>query len=768
MTSSARANGHRTALRTCPLCEATCGLELTLDGERLVGVRGDREDVFSHGFICPKGAALKELHSDPDRIRTPLIRQADGSFATASWDEAFALIDERLGPILAADRNAVGAYLGNPNAHNLSNILYNTVLLRALGSRNLFSASTVDQFPKQMASALMFGTGTTVAVPDLDRTDHLLILGANPLASNGSLMTAPDARGRLRAIRARGGRIVVLDPRRTRTAEEADEHHFIRPGTDALLLLALVQVLLGEDLATPEPRLVAIAAGVDELGALAEPFSPEAVAPVCGIEAETIRRIARELAAAPSAAVYGRIGTCTQEFGTLASWLVDVVNFLTGNLDRPGGAMFPLGAAGHSNAAGAPGRGRGARFGRWQSRVRGLGEIFGEMPAACLAEEIDTPGEGQIRALITISGNPVVSTPNSGRLDAALDQLEFMVSVDVYVNETTRHADVILPAPSPLRRSHYDLALYLFAVRNVANYSAPVLEPEPGLPDEWVTLLRLAGTAAGLGPAADVAMLDDNVARTLIARELATPESPLYGRDADEVLAALEPRVGPDRLLDLMLRAGPYGDGFGARDGGPGLSLAALEAAPHGIDLGALQPRLPDALRTASGQIELAPPELTADVERLRATLGTTPADGELVLIGRRQLRSNNSWMHNLPLLVKGKPRCTLLVHPDDAERLGLADGGSATVRSRTGTLAAPVEVTDTVMPGVVSLPHGWGHDAPGTQQSVAAEHAGTNSNTLADDLLVDSLSGNAVLNGIPVTVAAADPARVALGSAAA
>jgi anaerobic selenocysteine-containing dehydrogenase len=454
--------------------------------------------------------------------------------------------------------------------------------------------------------------------------------------------------------------------------------------------------------------------------------------------------MARELAAAERAAVYGRIGTCTQEFGALASWLVDVLNLLTGNLDREGGAMFPLGAAGHSNALGTPGRGRGARFGRWHSRVRGLPEIFGELPAACLAEEIDTPGEGQVRALITIGGNPAVSTPNSARLDAALGQLELMVSLDVYVNETTRHADVILPAPSPLRRSHYDLALYLFAIRNVAHYSPPSLPPEPDLPDEWVTLLRLTGVAAGLGPAAEVEQLDEAVAREAIKR--AAPD-----RDPDEVLAELEPRVGPERLLDLLLRTGPYE-----------LTLAELEAAPHGIDLGPLKPRLPDALRTASGQIELAPPELVADVPRLEASLERRSNGDGLVLVGRRQLRSNNSWMHNLPVLVKGKPRCTLQVHPRDAERLGLSDGEPAQVSSRTGTVEVPVEVTDAVMPGVVSLPHGWGHDVPETVQQVAAEHAGSNSNLLADELLLDAVSGNAVLNGIPVEVEPAQYLRAA------
>jgi anaerobic selenocysteine-containing dehydrogenase len=737
-------NGHRdrTAFRTCPLCEATCGLEIKLEGEEIVSIRGDSQDVFSHGFLCPKGYALKELHSDPDRVRTPLIKQADGTFKTATWDEAFALIDERLKPLLAEDRNSVAVYLGNPNAHNLDSILYGRVLLKALSTRNIYSASTVDQYPKQMAAALMFGTGTTVPVPDLDRTDHLLMLGANPLQSNGSLMTAPDVRGRLRAMRARGGKLVVIDPRRTRTAQEADEHHFIRPGTDALLLFALIHVLFGENLTAPDERLASLAEGMDELRELAEPFTPEAASDVCGIPAEEIRRMARELAAAPRAAVYGRIGTCTQAFGALCSWLVDVLNFLTGNLDREGGAMFPMGAAGHSNAAGEPGRGRGARFGRWQSRVRGLGEIFGELPVACLAEEIETPGEGQVRALITVAGNPVVSTPNSGRLDQALSELAFMVSVDIYLNETTRHADVILPSPSPLRRSHYDLALYMFAVRNVARYSPPVLEPDPELPDEWVTLLRLTGVAAGLGPDVDVSALDDQVARAAAERELATPRSPLAGRSTDEVMSMLRPRTGPERLLDLMLRAGPYD-----------LTLEDLENAPHGIDLGPLTPRLPNALRTAGGKIELAPEPLVADVPRLRTALDT-PVNGGMVLVGRRQLRSNNSWMHNLPVLVKGKDRCTLHVHPDDAERFQLVDGEPAELRSRTGTLVAPVEVTEDIMPGVVSLPHGWGHDVPGTAQRVAAEHSGANSNVLADELLLDEVSGNAVLNGIPVELA--------------
>ncbi len=745
---TATGNGHppRTAIRTCPLCEATCGLELTLAGDEVVAIRGDREDVFSHGFICPKGYALKELHADPDRVRTPLVRRPDGTFREVSWGEAFALIDERLPPILAADRNAVALYLGNPNAHVLDSLLYVRALAKMLGTRNLYSASTVDQFPKQMASALMFGTGTTVAVPDLDRTDHLLLLGANPLASNGSLMTAPDVRGRLRALRARGGKLVVIDPRRSRTAEEADEHHFIRPGTDAHLLFALVHVLFEEGLADPGERLTDMSDGLDEVRELATPFTPEDVAEVCGIPAADIRRIARELAAAPAAAVYGRIGTTTQEYGTLASWLVDVLNVLTGNLDREGGAMFPLGAAGHSNAAGTPGRGRGARFGRWTSRVRELGEVFGELPVACLSEEIDTPGEGQVRALITVAGNPVAVDPEqrAARRRARLARVHGLARHLRQRDHQARRRDPPLPfAASPL------------ALRPGA---VPVRGPQRGqlLAADAAARARSSGRVGHAAAPRRGRRRDGPGRRRGDARRADRPGAdrprgrhsgvarrrPGGRRAARRATAASRSRAAarlhaPDRPL-------------------PRCRCADLEAAPHGIDLGPLQPRLPDALRTASGKIELAPAPIVADVERLRASLSAPRpgGDGELVLIGRRQLRSNNSWMHNLPVLVRGKPRCTLHVHPADAERLALRDGEPAELRSRTGTVVAPVEVTDAIMPGVVSLPHGWGHDADGSRLAVAAGQPGTNSNILADELLLDPLSGNAVLNGIPVSLA--------------
>jgi len=736
--------GTATHYRTCPFCEATCGLEIEMDGRQVTSVRGDERDVLSRGFICPKAFGIRQLHEDPDRLTTPLVRRG-AELAEASWDEAFEEIDRRLSPILERHgRNAVAAYVGNPNAHNLSTLVYGPALLRALGTQNVYTASTVDQMPKQVAAGLMFGGGLSVPVPDVDRTAHLLILGANPLVSNGSLLTAPDMRGRLRAIRERGGKVVVVDPRRTRTAEHADEHHFIRPGRDAHLLLGIACTLVDEGLDQPG-RLAEHSEGLDRVRELVRGFTPEEMAAACGIDAVEIRRMARELAAAERAVVYARIGTTVQEYGTLASWLVDVVNVLTGNLDREGGAMFPLAAAAQRNSSGKPGSGRGMTIGRWHTRVRGLPESLGELPVACLAEEIDTPGEGQVRALITLAGNPLVSTPNSARLERAVEGLDFMLAIDLYVNETTRHADVILPGTEPLEKSHYDLVLYQLAAHNVANYSAPVLEREDGQPPEWELLLRLAGIAAGQGPDGDVDAFDGLVIETLVRREVADEHSRFAGREPEEVLAELEPRRGPERVLDFMLRAGPYGDR---------LSLDVLESEPHGVDLGPHRPRIPEVLRTASGKVELAPEPIVADLARLQAGLELQGSpNGGMVLIGRRQLRSNNSWMHNLPALVKGKERCTLHVHPDDAARIGLTEGGGARLRSAAGELVATVELTDAIMPGVVSIPHGWGHDAKGMRTSVASAHAGVNSNLLADESMVDGVSGNAVLNGIPVEV---------------
>lgn len=764
---------------TCPLCEACCNLRIETQGREVKSVRGDNEDPFSRGYLCPKGALIGELDADPDRLRRPLLRTGN-RFDEISWEDAFGEVERRLSPILAEHgREAAAVYLGNPSAHHMAMGLYSRVLVRALATRHVFSASTVDQMPKQIAVGLVFGQALSVPVPDIDRTMHLVVMGANPIVSNGSFMTAADVRERLRAIRSRGGRIVVIDPKRTRTAEEADEHVFIRPGTDAFLLLAWVHTLFTEGLTAPG-RLTDFINGIERLEDWARPFSPEAVAPICGIEPTEIRRLLRDMAAAPSAAIYGRIGTCTQEFGTAASWLVDAINALTGNLDRAGGAMFPKAAAGAGNTMGASGRGRGLKLGRFRSRVRGAPEALGELPAACLAEEIDTEGEGRIRALFTIAGNPVLSTPNGRRLRAALPKLDLMVSLDIYRNETTRHADIILPGLGALEQSHYPIAFTQLAVRNFARYSPAVFPPPEGAMEDWRILLRLAAIASGQGPNADIDAFDDLVCEQLLEKALGSEHSPIHGRDPIEIRGLLSARRGPERLLDLQLRTGPYGDAFGARDG---LTLAELAANPHAVDLGPLLPRLPEALRTPSGRIELAPPELKAEVERLAARLeicggngaasaasgptrvaGAQPSQATesgsdptfqpgMVLIGRRDLRSNNSWMHNVPGLVSGRDRCTLQIHPDDATRLGLDDGARARIRSRVGEVVARIETTTALMPGVASLPHGFGHDDASAGLSVAGAHAGVCSNDLTDESVTDPLSGNAILCGIPIEI---------------
>jgi len=742
-----------TTYRTCPLCEAMCGLEIeVVDGTRPGAVRGDKADVFSGGYICPKGASIGKLHEDRDRLRTPMVRDADG-WHEATWDEAFAVIEQRLPPLLEQyGRDCVGVYLGNPTVHDHSAYLFIPPLVRSLGTSYRFSASTLDQLPKQVASGLMYGSDATVAIPDIDHTDYFLVLGANPMVSNGSMFTAADMPGRLRKLRERGGRLVVVDPRRTRTADVADEHLAILPGTDAFFLAALAHTLFDEGLVRLRDAAPHVA-GLDEVRAAVTEFVPEKVADACGIDAGTIRRIARELVAAPTAVVYGRIGTTTTEFGTTASWLVDVLNTLTGNLDRRGGVMFTKPAAGSPNTQGPPGVGRGIRIpGSKRTRVRGLPSTTGEFPTGALAEEIDTPSEDgtRLRALITVGGNPALSAPNGDRLDRALASLDFMVSVDIYLNETTRHADVILPAPSTLTRSHYDVTFTTLACRNVANYSPATLPSEPGDRPQSESLLRIAAIAIGNGMTAEA--LDDIVAADVARRLTADPQSRVSGREPQELLAAAEPLRLEDRLVDMMLRAGPYGDGLGSHP--DGLSLRMLEQHPHGVDLGPLQPRLPEVLRTPTGRVELAPHQVIDDMPRLAAALHR-PSNG-LKLVGRRDLRSNNSWMHNIEPMVKGKNRCTLHINPADADRLGLVHGAPARVESAAGAVEIETEVTDAIREGVVSIPHGWGHDRPDTRIAVATAHAGVNSNVLTDELPMDPLSGTAVLNGIPVTVAPA------------
>lgn len=749
-----KTSDEQVVFRTCPLCEAGCGLAVTVVDSEVTHIRGDMQDVFSKGFICPKGSTLKQLHYDPDRLSMPLIKR-NGVHVQATWDEAWAAVDAGLnGVITKHGRESIGTYLGNPGAHGLSSLTFNSVLLKSIGSRQIYSASTVDQVPKQVASGYLFGSPSTVAVPDLDRTQYLLILGANPYDSNGSLCTAPDFPGRLEAVQARSGKIVVVDPRKSKTAQHADEWISIRPGTDALFLAAIANTLAGEGLEVMDQRLGSYLSGVDEVVRALKPFTPEFVAATTGIDAQTTRRIAHELRDASSSAVYGRIGTTTTRFGTTASWLVDVVNIFTGNLDRVGGAMFPLPVAGSANTRGAGGSGKGFRTGRGHSRVSKHPEVLGEYPASAMAEEISTPGDGQVRAMIIVGGNPILSTPNGERLAKSFDDLEFMVSVDIYLNETSKFADVILPVPSPLQRSHYDLALLTFAVRNVANYSKAVLARSANQPDEWEVLAKMSAIVSGLGIETLPSTIDDRVISKFVESATKDSSSNIFGRDCDELMSELSGagRRGPDRILDFLLRTGPFGDGFGAVP--DGLTLDKLIASPHGIDFGALEPRMPNILRTQSGKIELAVPQLIDDLKRLEVFCNEKIDSTQLTLVGRRDLRSNNSWLHNIEVLIKGKERCTLHMNPNDAIRLGIKQGSAVRITSRVGSVDAPVEITELIRDGVVSLPHGWGHSMPGTKTKVASTRAGVNSNILTDEQRLDPLSGTSVLNGIPVSVA--------------
>jgi len=706
----------------CNLCEAICGLEFKVQDGHILSVRGDDADPFSRGHVCPKAVALKDLHEDPDRLRKP-VRRTEQGWQEIGWDEAYAEVAERLVALRKAHgANSVAVYQGNPSVHNYGNLTHGQNFLGQLKSRNRFSATSVDQLPHQLVAYWMFGHQLLLPIPDIDRTQYFLVLGANPMASNGSLMTVPDFRGRLKELKARGGRMVVIDPRRSETADVADEHHFIRPGTDAALLLAMIHVLFDEG----RVNLGAAAAfvdGVDGVRDAVAPFTPDAAAVVTGIDAATIRRLTLDFADAKAAVAYGRMGVSTQAFGSICQWAINLLNLLTGRLDAPGGAMFPLPAvdllqgqtkAGHYNA--------------WQSRVRGLPEFGGELPVVALAEEILTPGEGQVRALVTIAGNPVLSTPNGQQLDRALASLDFMVSIDFYVNETTRHAHLILPPTCGVEHDHYDLIFHHFAVRNTARWSAPLVDKPAGTRHDWEIF--------------------NGLARAYRERLEGDRPQPL-GMRLRKLPGLAKQRLRPDQLIDLGLRLGPYGAWKRKREG---LSLRKLKQHPHGIDLGPLAPCLPQRLFTSGKRIRCDIPELIGDVERARREIGIGAADS-LRLIGRRHIRSNNSWMHNSERLVKGKDRCLLLMNPGDGSARSLVDGTMATVRSRIGALEVTVHLTDEMMPGVVSLPHGWGHARKGVNLRVANAHAGVSVNDLTDEFLIDTLSGNASLSGVEVVV---------------
>ncbi|SPM36838.1 Anaerobic selenocysteine-containing dehydrogenase [Mycobacterium rhizamassiliense] len=722
-------------LRTCPLCEAMCGLEIHVESGAVAGIRGNRDDVWSRGHLCPKGVSLGSVHHDPDRIRQPMIK-VDGQWQEVSWDAAFRRCTELLTPVIEKyGIGAVTAYTGNPLAHSFSLARYAGVLMGMSGMPVTYSPGTVDQWPKNLSSHLMYGLWWNFPVPDIERTDLLVIMGANPAASQGSLLAAPDVMGLIDGIRKRG-KVIVIDPVRTQTAARADEWLPIVPGTDAALLLAVAHTLFDETLVDAGPHVD----GVDTMRRVAADWPPERVSVVTGIDEDRIRRLARELAGTERSVVYGRIGLCNQEFGSLASWMVDVINILTGHFDTPGGAMFPQPAAWSITTQPLPGLEGGLpEFGRWHTRVRGAKEVLGQAPVSCMTEEIATPGDGQLKALITVAGNPVLSTPGGDKLDEVLPMLEAMISIDLWLNETTRHADVILPGLSPLEQPHHDDLILLFAIHSISNYSAPVFDPGDR-PYEWEILIRLTGLCTGT-PAedVDVAAIDDGFFDYLAFTR---------GVDGAEI-RKLYDHGGPERMLDLTLRTGPFGDQYGTNPGG--LTLDLLKANPNGIDFGPMVPQLPDILDMPDKKIRLAPQYLLDDLPRLAARL-ERPAE-PLVLVSRRHLRSNNTWMHNVPALMKGKDRCTLLIHPDDAARCGVSDDDVVTVKSEAGEIKVPVEITDAIKPGVVSMPHGWGHGKSGTRMSVANGSPGANTNALSLPTFLDEPSGNGALNGIPVTV---------------
>lgn len=710
----------RIVSRQCTLCEAHCGIRVTVEGDRVVRIEGNPDDVLSEGYICPKATAMGALHHDPDRLRTPVRRVGD-RFEPIGWDEAFREIGQRLRRIRSEHgSSAIGMYLGNPAAHS-SSVLYGVLLRVALATRNFFSASSIDQLPQEFAAWRMFGSNVLMPVADIDRTDRLVILGANPAVSNGSVTTMPNAKQRIKRVRERGGTVVVIDPRRTETARLADQHIAVVPGGDVYLLLAVLNVLIDEKLCD-ERAVRARCSGWDELRETVAQCTPEVAAPHAGVDAETIRGFARDHAAARSAVLYARIGVCQQVTGTLTHWLVNTINAVTGNLDRAGGQMFataPVDAARY-------GKYLPMGHGAWTDRSGRYKSFRSELPVAALADEILTEGRGQIRAMVTYAGNPVLSTPQRGRLDAALESLDFFVAVDMYVTETTRHADIILPPVSQLEREDVNLLFPVFSVRNNLRYDAKVFEPSADGLEDWEIMARLVTEVVPL------------------------PARRLTGR----MLNAMFERLSPVRLAALGIAAGPYGV---LRRGRAGLTITKLRASAGGIDLGPLRPRLRTLIGTRDRKVRLAPQDFRAEVAKLLADLPATPpagADGfDLRLIGRRHLRSNNSWLHNVPAMVKGRDRCTVLMHPADAGARGLADGEPVTVTSSSGSIVVTLEVGDDIRPGTVAIPHGWGHREPGVGWRVAASLPGANVNLLHDPALVDPLSGTAAVNNTWVKV---------------
>ncbi|MCK5400132.1 MAG: molybdopterin-dependent oxidoreductase [Flavobacteriaceae bacterium] len=691
--------------RTCNLCEAMCGLEIKHTKTDVISIKGDKNDDLSKGHICPKAVALQDLYHDKDRLKTPIKRTENG-WIDISWKEAFDDVTENIKSIQTKyGKNAIGSYRGNPTVHNIGLMLFGTPFMQSIGSNQKYTATSVDQLPHHFASLMMFGHYLMFPIPDIDRTDFMLIMGGNPAVSNGSIMTAPDFSNRLKAIKKRGGEVVVVDPRFTETSKLASQHHYIKPGTDAFLLLALIHVVFEKKLET-KGHLKDHLNGWDTIKSLVKAYPPEKIANIVGIDAKAITELALKFATSKTAVCYGRLGLSTQEFGGLCQWLVNVLNCITGNLDTEGGALFTKPAidiVGMSKMTRKTGS-----FNKRQSRVHNLPEFTGEFPVATLADEILTPGEDQIKMMITIAGNPVISTPNGKHLESALESLEYMVAIDIYLNETTKHANIILPTTTGLETSLYDLVFHQFAIRNTAKYSEALFEKTEEQRHDWEILKELTTRLSG-------------------------QENPL----------------NLEQTLDYMLQFSTYQD--------PKLSVAELKKHPHGLDYGQLKPQLPERLFTADKKVELAHPLFITDLDRLNTKLLQLENESNSAypfsLIGRRGLRSNNSWMHNSKRLVKGKERCTLLIHSKDANTLNIKDGQDVTVTSNVGQVKIPIEITDSMMQGVVSIPHGWGHHRKGTSISIAQNHAGVSLNDLTNNIQLDTLTGNADFSGTRVKI---------------
>lgn len=698
----------------CNFCDAICGLEIEVEADRIVSIRGDEQDPFSKGYVCPKGIAQQDIYADPDRLRQP-IRRKGRDWEEIGWKEAIEEVGERTASIQKKYGNdALALYFGNPISHNYAGLLHLVPWVRGFRTRNLYSANSVDSFTRMLVSQLMYGSPAVLPVPDLERTNHFLIIGANPVVSNGSIMTAPDCKRRLRELQARGGKIIVIDPRRTETAALADEHHFIVPSTDALFLAAFLHVVLAEKsrqgITFPAP-----ATGFDVVQEFVTEFSPERVTDRVGIAAATIRRLAQDFSRDERAVCYGRIGTSIQPFGTLCTWLIDVINLVSGNMDRVGGAMFTTPAVDLVRLAKL--MGQLGTFGTYRSRVQGLREFNGEFPVAALHHEMETPGAGQIKGLLTLSGNPILSLPNGRKLDELFGKLEFMASIDIYVNETTRHAQIILPPASNLESDHYPILEHAIAVRNTAHYVPAVFPKKPDALHDWEIMVQLAGAygRARGGLAWLTGNLHEHLGQT----------------------------ITPTHCVDLLLR-------FGSQR----LSLEDLKQNPHGIDLGPLESRMTSLILHENGRIDLAPRPIRDDFARLRDSLKVAPRkNDEFLLIGRRTLRSMNSWLHNARRLVSGTSRVVLFMHPDDAKNLGIEDGAPIVLTSTKGTIELPLKITDDMMRGVVCMPYGWGHEREGTRMHVAKSVAGANYNDLVDECSYDQVSGIAALNGVPVRV---------------